>query len=265
MPRAKAAAARALELSPSLAEAHASMAHALQNFDWDWRGAEREYQQAIKLNPNYADAHHWYAFLLMQTGRSQEAIREALQAEQLAPFEPPIVAGVCRQYFLARQFDLAIQECRRAIEIDPNYVPGRIELGMAYEAKGMFREAVAEYMRARESIQTLASLLANPAAGTSPSVEALLGHVYAVSGDAANAQHQLDELQNMARHRYVAPSYMAIICAALGRRDDAFTWLNQSYQMRSEHLLYLKVEPEVDPLRSDPRFPALVRSVGLPN
>jgi serine/threonine-protein kinase len=265
MPRAKAAAARALELSPSLAEAHASMAHALQNFDWDWRGAEREYQQAIKLNPNYADAHHWYAFLLMQTGRSQEAIREALQAEQLAPFEPPIVAGVCRQYFLARQFDLAIQECRRAIEIDPNYVPGRIELGMAYEAKGMFREAVAEYMRARESIQTLASLLANPAAGTSPSVEALLGHVYAVSGDAANAQHQLDELQNMARQRYVAPSYMAIICAALGRRDAAFTWLNQSYQMRSEHLLYLKVEPEVDPLRSDPRFPALVRSVGLPN
>src|SRR5215472_2854429 len=265
MPRAKEAAAKALSLNPSLAEAHASMGHALQNNDWDWRGAEHEYQEAIRLNPNYASAHHWYAFLLMQTGRRDEAIREALQAEQLSPFEPPIVAGVCRQYFLARQFDLAIQECLRTIQIDPNYVPGRIELGMAYEAQGMFKQALAEYMLARQSIQTFANLAGNPAAGKSPSVEALLGHVYAMSGETAKAEQQLRDLETMANHRYVAPSYMAIICAALGKKNEAFTWLNQSYELRSEHLLYLKVEPEVDPLRSDPRFADLVQRVGLPN
>jgi eukaryotic-like serine/threonine-protein kinase len=265
MPQAKAAAARALQLNPSLAEAHTSMGHALQNFDWDWRGAEREFREAIKLNLNYANAHHWYAFLLMQTGRRDEAIKEALQAEQLAPFEPPIIAGVCRQYYLARLFDLAVQECRKTIDIDPSYVPGRIELGMAYEAKGMYREALAEYMHARQSIQILASLLGNPSAGTSPSVEALIGHAYAMSGDTARAQEQLNNLVSMARQRYVAPSYMAIICAALGRKDDAFNWLNQSYAMRSEHLLYLKVEPAVDPLRSDPRFATLVHRVGLPD
>jgi len=265
MPRAKEAAAKALSLNPSLAEAHASMGHALQNYDWDWRGAEHEYQEAIRLNPNYASAHHWYAFLLMQTGRRDEAIREALQAEQLSPFEPPIVAGVCRQYFLAREFDLAIQECLRTIQIDPNYVPGRIELGMAYEAQGMFKQALAEYMLARQSIQTFANLAGNPAAGKSPSVEALLGHVYAMSGETAKAEQQLRDLETMANHRYVAPSYMAIICAALGKKNEAFTWLNQSYELRSEHLLYLKVEPEVDPLRSDPRFADLVQRVGLPN
>jgi hypothetical protein len=136
---------------------------------------------------------------------------------------------------------------------------------MAYEAKRMFREALAEYMHARQSIEILASLLGNPAAGKSPSVEALLGHVYAMMGDTTKAQQQLNDLANMARVRYVAPSYMAIICAALGRKDDAFNWLNQSYQLRSEHLLYLKVEPAVDPLRSDPRFAALVHRVGLPD
>jgi serine/threonine-protein kinase len=265
MPQAKQAAAKALQLNPSLAEAHSSIGLVLQNYDWDWRGAEREFQEAIQLNPNYAYSHHWYAFLLMQTGRRQEAIREALQAEQLSPFEPPIVAGVCRQYYLARQFDLAIQECVRTIEIDPNYVPGRIELGMAYEAKGMYTKALAEYMHARESIKTFASLVGNPAAGESPSVEAFLGHLYAVSGDTAKAQKQLSVLENMARHSYVAPSYMAIICAALGKKKQAFTWLDQSYLLRSEHLLYLKVEPAVDPLRSDPGFATLVHRVGLPD
>lgn len=265
MPKAKDAARRALELNDSLAEAHASMAHALQNYDWDLAGAEHEFLLAIKLNPNYPTAHHWYAFLLLQMGRTQEGLKEALQAYKLAPFEPAISAGVCRQYYLARQFDLAVQQCLKTMEIDPTYVPGRIELGMAYEQKGMFPEALVEYLRARESMQTFANLAGNPSAGKSPSVEALLGHVYAMTGRTAEARQELALLQAMATQRFVAPSYMAIICTALGRNDEAFGWLNQSYQLRSEHLLYLKVEPLVDPLRSDPRFADLMHRVGLPD
>jgi len=236
----------------------------LHNYDWDWVGAEREFQHAIQLNPNYATAHHWYAHLLMQTGRTQESLVEALRAQALDPLEPTINNGLGHQYLLARQFDRAIEVCRKTLEIDPNYVPGRIILGLAYEQKGMFREALAEYQRAGELIQTFANLAGNPSAGESPMVEAMLGHAYAMTGRTTEAKQEVAHLKTLASKRYVPPSYLAVVYIALGDKDRAFTQLEQSYQLRSEHLLYLKVEPLVDPLRSDPRFLSLLQRVGLP-
>ncbi|HKD79999.1 MAG TPA: protein kinase [Candidatus Angelobacter sp.] len=256
---------KALQLNPSLAEAHASLGHALQNYDWDWAGAEREYREAIRLNPSYPLAHHWYAFLLMETGRTQEALNEALEAKKLDPTDMAISAGLCRQYFLARQYDRAVQECLSTRQIESTYFPGQLELGMAYEQQGKFDKALAEYQGAKASIQTLATLAGTPSAGETPSIEALLGHLYAITGQTAKAKQELTVLQQMSQARYVPPSYFAIIYVALGDKNSAFAALNQSYGQRSEHLLYLKVEPLIDPLRADPRFADLVHRVGLPD
>ena len=136
---------------------------------------------------------------------------------------------------------------------------------MAYEQQGKFDKALAEYLGAKASIQALATAAGNPAAGQTPSIESLLGHLYGVTGQTAKAQQQLTQLQKMAQRRYVPHSYLAIIYIALGDKNQAFALLNQGYLSRSEHLLYLKVEPLIDSLRSDPRFATLVHSVGLPD
>ena len=255
---------KALVLDDSLAEAHASLGHALHNYDWDWAGAEREFQRALQLNPNYATAHHWYAHLLMQMGRTQESLNEALRAQELNPLEPTIDNGLARQYYLARHYDKAVEQGQKVLEMAPNYLPGRIQLGLAYEQKGMFKEAVAEYQLTGDLIRTFANLSNNSSAGESPMVEAMLGHAYAMTGKTAEAKQELARLKSLSVKRYVAPSYMAIVYIALGDKDQAFAALEQSYQLRSEHVLYLKVEPLVDPLRSDPRFASLLQRVGLP-
>jgi tetratricopeptide (TPR) repeat protein len=150
MAKAKAAAAKALELDDTLGEAHASMAHVLHNFDWDFPAAEHEFKRAIELNPKYSIVHHWYAHYLMQLGRTSEALDEAKQAKDLDPLYLFINNGLARQYYLARQYDLAIAQCRKGLEIDPAYVPARIQLGLALEQKGMLREAISEFEQAQQ-------------------------------------------------------------------------------------------------------------------
>jgi tetratricopeptide (TPR) repeat protein len=150
MTKAKAAALKALELDDSSAEAHASMGHVLHNYDWDWSGAQREFRRAIELNPNYALAHHWYAHYLMQLGRTDESLAEARRAQELDPYSPFINNGLARQYYLARQYDKAIIQCQVSLGIDPAYLPARLQLGLAYEQKGMLTEAVSEFELARK-------------------------------------------------------------------------------------------------------------------
>jgi tetratricopeptide (TPR) repeat protein len=287
MPKAKAAAVKAMELDDTLAEAHASLAHVLHNFDWDFPAAEGEFKRAIELNPNYSIVHHWYAHYLMQMGRTSEALDEAKGAKELDPLSLFINNGLARQYYLARQYDLAIAQCQKGLEIDPDYVPARIQLGLALEQKGMLKDAISQFEQARDQAASYAltgegnsptqqepvaaATQPNPTSPTAsanpqtdlPAVHALLGHAYAKAGRATDARKELQKLTNSARLRYVAPSWMAIVNIALGDKDQAFAWLEKSYRDRSEHMLYLKVEPLIDPLRDDPRFASLVKRVGL--
>lgn len=284
MAKAKAAAVKALELDDSLGEAHASMAHVLHNFDWDFPAAEREFKRAIELNPKYSIVHHWYAHYLMQLGRTSEALDEAKLAKELDPLYLFINNGLARQYYLARQYDLAIAQCRKGLEIDPAYVPARIQLGLALEQKGMLQEAIFEFEQARKQAENYAmtgegitqddavtdaqhdgnrrSPSANPLTEL-PAVHALLGHAYARAGRTVEARRELQALIKASKVRYVAPSWMAIVSLALEDKNQAFFWLDKSYQDRSEHMLYLKVEPLIDPLRDDRRFASLVKRVGL--
>jgi tetratricopeptide (TPR) repeat protein len=252
MAKAKEAAAKGLQLDDSLAETHASMGHILHNYDWDFEAAEREFRRAIELNPNYAIAHHWYSHYLMQLGRTEESLQEAKLAKELDPLSPFVNNGLARQYYLSRQYDKAIEQCKIGLQIDPTYLPARIQLALAYEQKGMLDESIAGL----ENTRTIAASL--------PVVHALLAHVYATAGRKNDAQRELNVLTAaVAQGHYVSPSYLAIIAIAMGDKDKAFGYLEQSHQDRSEHMLYLGVEPLVDPLRSDPRFDALLKRVGL--
>jgi TolB-like protein/DNA-binding winged helix-turn-helix (wHTH) protein/Tfp pilus assembly protein PilF len=252
MTKAKEAAAKGLQLDDSLAETHGSMGHVLHNYDWDFAGAEREFKRAIELNPNYATVHHWYSHYLMQVGRTEESLREAKLAQELDPLSPFVNNGLARQYYLARRYDESIAQCRVGLQIDPTYLPARIQLALAYEQKGQVGEAITELEKARSMASSLLV------------VHALLAHAYAIAGRKSEAQSELNVLTTAASHnQYVPASYLAIIWLALGDKDKAFTYLDRSYQDRSEQMLYLAVEPLVDPLRGDPRFDSLLKRVGL--
>jgi TolB-like protein/Flp pilus assembly protein TadD len=252
MTQSKAAAIKALQLDDSSAEAHTSMGDVLHNYDWNFSKAEAEFQRAIELNPNYSTAHHLYAHLLVQTGRTEEGLREARRALELDPLSPFINNGLARQYYLSRQYDKTIVQCQRATEIDPTYLPARILLGLTYDQIGKFSEAVSELKQARD----IAPML--------PMAHALLTYAYVLDGKRTEALQELAELTQMSHKRYVPSSYFAIAAIAFGNKNQAFAYLQQSFQDRSEQILYLKVEPLVDPLRGDPRLDALIRSVGLP-
>jgi TolB-like protein/DNA-binding winged helix-turn-helix (wHTH) protein/Flp pilus assembly protein TadD len=254
MIQAKAAAVKAVQLDDSSSEAHASMGHILHNYDWDFESAEREFKRAIELNPNYATAHHWYSHYLMQLGRSEESLAQARLAQELDPLSPFINNGLARQYYLSRQYDKAIAQCQVVLQMDSTYLPARTQLALAYEQKGMLTEAVSAMEQARKLAGEKTDL---------PMVHALLAHAYALAGRRSDAQSELNVLTAIGQKRYVPPSYVAIVYLALGDKNKAFEYLNKSYQDRSEQLLYLGVEPVVDPLRSDPRFDALLKQVGL--
>ena len=253
MPRAKAAALKALEIAPSLAEAHVSLAHILGNYDWDWTAAEREWRQAILLDPEYATAHQWYAVhYLTPAGRLEEALAEARRAQQLDPLSPVFNAFVGATLLFARRDDEAIDECRKTIDLYPEFGVGHWYLGRAYLQKGRFPEALAEL---RDAVRL---------SGESPLMQGSLAFAYAASGDQAKARGMLAELVWLRAQHYGSAVDLAMIHAALGERDEAFRWLDEAAAERAFHLVYLKVWPELDVLRPDPRFARMVDRVGLP-
>ena len=259
MKQAKAAAARALQLDDSLAEAHASMGDILHNYDWDWAGAEREFKRAIELNPNYAMAHHWYAHLLIETGRTQQSLAEAGRALELDPYSPFVNNGVARQYYLSRQYDKSIAQCKVGLQINPTYLPARIQLALNYEQTGKLTEAVTELEQAAELLSGSGAAHPKPEL---PVLDALLGHAYAIAGRKSDAMNELSKLQAAVKRRYIPSAYFAVVWVGLGDKDQALTWLNRAYDERSEHVLYLGIEPIVDPLRSDPGFALLLKKIG---
>lgn len=265
MAQARAAATKALKLDDSLAEAHASMGNILHNYDWNWAAAEREYKKAIELNPNYAMAHHLYAHLLIETGRKEESLAEAHRALELDPYSPFVNNGLARQYYLSRDYEKAAAQCLLGLQLNPEYFPARIQLALAYEQTGKLPQAISELEHAAGLIT------ANGAPATStqppldiPVVHALLGHAYAVSGRTKDARRELSKLEAAAAERYVPPSYFAILWMGLGDNKQALMWLDRGYKDRSEHMLYIGLEPLVDPLRRDPRFISLMKKVALP-
>jgi TolB-like protein/Tfp pilus assembly protein PilF len=250
MPKAKSAAMRALEIDDSLAEAHASLAFVRLYYDWDWAGAEKAFQRAIELNPNYAPAPQWYSHLLMSRGRTDEALSEAKRAAEIDPLSLPAAMNLGWQYHWARQYDLAVKCLRKALEIDPNFEQGRWGLGLAYEGKGLIEEAATEFQKAVNL------------SGGNPVYAAALGHAYAIGGKKAEAMRTRAELEEQSTRRYVSPYWMATLHAGLGDKDQAFQWLEKAYEERSGGLIWLGVDPRMDGLRSDPRFAVLMRRIG---
>jgi TolB-like protein/DNA-binding winged helix-turn-helix (wHTH) protein/Flp pilus assembly protein TadD len=251
-PRGKAAAMRALELDDSLAEAHTSLAFASMNYDWDWPAAEREFRKAIELNPNYANAHHWYGDYLSAVGQHEQAIAESRRALELDPLSPIINAWLGWRYYFARQFDKAIDQYRETLEIDSNFVPVHLVLGQAYEQKGMLKEAIAELEKA-SSLSKGAPLYASS-----------LAHAYAVAGRRNEAETMLHQADEHAQHAYVPSFHVAIMYAGLGRKDETIAWLERGYQERSAWMVWLKVDPRFDFVRSDARFQNLLLRLGFP-
>jgi TolB-like protein/Tfp pilus assembly protein PilF len=250
-PKAKAAARKALALDETLAEAHTSLAQALFAYDWNFAESNREFQRAIELNANYATAHHWYAnSSLLAMGRFAEAIAEGKRAQELDPLSLIINADLGADYFYARQYDQAIEQLQKTLEMDQGFYTAHYFLGMAYAMKGAFAEAIAEYRRAQQL-------------SDDPFVLAYLGHVFAASGKRSEGLKTLAHMQAIARQRYVPAYGFAIIYAAIGEKDQAFQWLERLYQDRAFDVAFLKVDPFFDTLRADPRFADLARRVGL--
>jgi TolB-like protein/Flp pilus assembly protein TadD len=252
-PKAEAAARRALELDSTLAEPHATLAYAKDVFHWDGQGAEREYKQAIELNPSYAEGHHWYCSYLAATGRYTEAIAEARKAESLDPLSLVISADVGMEALApAGRYDEAMQQCRKTLELDPRFAIAHACLARAYEYKTMYKEAIAE-------IQEAINL-----SGGSVIWEATLGHLYARAGRRDDAIKILNELKSRSKREFVPSQAFIWIYAALGDKDQAFAWLEKAYEERSDVMTVLEEERAFDPLRSDPRFQDLLRRIGLP-
>ncbi|HKV33459.1 MAG TPA: winged helix-turn-helix domain-containing protein [Pyrinomonadaceae bacterium] len=249
-PKAKEAAAKAMEIDPSSAEAHSSMAFI--KFRWDWNRAEteREFQAAIKLKPAYAPAHQWYSSYLVAVERFDEAIAEAKRTEELEPLSFVASSHLGWIYYLSGKNDQAIEQCRKILELDPSSFPARRYLGLAYEAKGMHAEAIAEF-------QTGVKL------SGSPLMLALLGHAYAIAGKKAEAQQVLKDLEQLQEQRYVSPYTVAAIHAGLGDQEQAFKWLDTAVETRDIWLMNLKVDPVFAKLRNERKFTDILARIRL--
>jgi len=251
-PKAKEAALKALEIDNSLPQAHASMAYAMLLYDWDYLAAEGEFKRAIQLSPGYGTARHWYAELLIATGRTEEAIAEATRALETDLLSLIINALVGWVFYHARQYDQAIEHHRETLEMDADFVPSHLFLGQAFEQMGRFGEAIAEFQKAIHL------------SGGSTQTVAALGHAYAVSGNRDGAIRILEELEQLSKQRYVTPLDIAFVYAGLNQKDQAIEWLEKAYEERSCNLVYIKIDPRLDPLHSDPRFQDLLRRMNFP-
>jgi len=249
LPKAKAAAIKALELDNNLGEAHNSLAFCLDGFDWNFSAAEKEFQRAIELNPSYATAHHWYAWHLSLLGRNGEAISEMKKAKDLDPLSLIINADLAELYLIAHDYDESIQQSRRTIEMDGNFALAHNQLAQAYLQKQMFGEAVGELQKAIKI------------SGDSPTFTANLARTYAAMGRRNEAIELLDDLKKHSSPGYSRASEIAAVYVALGDSDRAMTWLEKGFEERFNPGVLLR--PGFDPIRADLRFQNLLRRIGL--
>ena len=250
LPKAKAAAMKALELDSEQGEAHNSLAFVLDGFDWDLDSGGKEFRRAIELNPGYATAHHWNAWHLMLLGRNSEAVSEMRKAESLDPLSLIINSDLAELLLIAHFPDESVQQSRKTMEMDHGFALAHNQLGQAYLEKRMFGDAIAELEKATEL------------SGGSPTCIANLARAYAASNRRAEATKLLNDLKRGSTPGFSHASEVAMIYAALGEEDQAMTWLERGYEERFNPGVLLR--PGFDPLRSNSRFQKLVRRIGLP-
>ena len=235
-----------------MAEAHAALAAIKLHYDWDWPGAEREFKRAIRLNPSYASAYQWYGTYLATMGRSEEAAKQDARALELDPLSPLISTAVGLHLYYARQYRQAIDQHRKALELEPEFALAKLNLGRAYLGAGMFPQAVVEFEKAVQF------------SDRSPAMLAALAQAYGFTGQADKAQGLLKELIERSKTSYVSPFDIALVYIGLRDKDQAFAWLQRAYEEHCPALVYLRLHPWADGLRSDPRFQDLLGRLCLP-
>jgi eukaryotic-like serine/threonine-protein kinase len=250
-PKARAAALRALELDPNLAEGHAVLGLILHIADWNWTAAEKEYQRAIELNPNYAISHYHYSYFLVESGRFAEAIHEATEALSRDPVSAVLNAALAFVLLLARRYDHCIAQAQTAIEVDPTMTLSYVFLGMAYAQKGRHAEAIEMY----EKGIALGGMWAYQ--------KAFIGCAHVGTGERTKAWEVLRELEETRRSVYIPLMASVFVYAALGEHQKAIEMLETAYENRETNLAFLKTWPYLDGLRDDPRFQKVERQVGL--
>ena len=251
-PKAREFANKALQIDSSLAEARASLAYVKLYYDWDWKGAEEEFQRAITVNPNYATARHWYSVLLTARGRHEEALSEIGRAQELDPLSVPINTDIGFELYYARRYDEAISQLRSVLQTSPNFPLAHLWLGRAYEQKGMYPEAIAEFEQAGTALKDW------------PVIIAAAGHTYGQWGHRADATAALHRMNELTKEEYVTPYGMALIFTGLNDKELAIHWLQKAYEDRSHWLVWLNLDPRFDNVRSDPRFADLLRRMHFP-
>src|SRR5215469_2408489 len=249
--RAKVAALKALEIEET-AEAHASLGWAILHYDFDYLSAEKEFQRAIALNPRYATAHQWYGHCLMYVGRFDEALVETTKALKHDPLSLIIHASRAATFWVSRQWDRAIELCHAASELDPDSVPVSCLLAHVYQGKGAYDDAICERKRTVELSESAPFFIAE------------LGGTYAAAGERAEAIRILERLNDLSERHYVSAHSLSLIHAGLRQMDEAFHCLENAYQERSAVLAWVKTDPRLDNLRSDPRFQDLLRRMNFP-
>ncbi len=250
-PKAKEAARKALEIDPTLGEAHASLGFANTFFDWDWPAAEEEFKRAIELNPSYATAHEWYALYLMAIGRFDESIVEAERALELDPLSLIIRSIVGITYHFARRYDEAIAHHRKTLEMDPYFLPASAYISVSLAECGMYDDAI-EVMNRVESL----------AAGSTYTL-GFFGMAYGMAGRKEKALEILDRFDELAQERYVSSSHYANVFFGIGEMDKWFEYFEKAYVERSPLLAFIKATPWIGPLSSNPRFKSLLKKIGL--
>jgi len=250
-PKARAAALKALELDNSLAEAQTSLATVRFNYDWNWASAASGFQRSIELNPSYATAYQRYSLYLMAMGRTQESLTQMNRARDLDPLSISMNFSLGWRLYMARQYDPAINQLRNTLEMDPNFALPRMVLGQAYEQKGLYPQAIVE-------LQKAASI-----SHDSPPMLGSLGHALGVAGNKAGAGKILDQMLGQSKKQYVSPFYISLVYAGLHENEKAMDWLEKAFEDRSNAIVFLKVDPNFDGLRSHPRFQALLRRLAL--
>jgi DNA-binding winged helix-turn-helix (wHTH) protein/Flp pilus assembly protein TadD len=250
-PNAKAAGRTALQLDPSLAEAHTSLGMISFFYEWNWQNAEKQFRRAIELDPEYPFAHTWYAVSLAASDRCDEAIAQVQCARKLDPLSLITNTEVGRVYYLCQKYEEAMKAFSRAIDLDPHFARAHSRLGMTYAAQRDYRAAIREFRKAEEL------------GGNDPYLQGLLGYCNAFAGQRDAARATLEILTRGEQDRFI-PSYsVALICIGLNDQEGAIEWLGKSYEDRSTYLVFAKKDPLLDPIRLDVRFRGLLDHMGL--
>lgn len=251
MPKADQAARKALEIDETIPESHVQLGGDLTMYDFDWAGAEREFKRAIELNPDYAPAHEYYSWLLMSVGRKDEAMAEIRRAEALDPTSVEIASFPAWWLYFAHRYDEAASEYGKCLDLDPAYMPCITVLGQTREQQRRFDEAIAAETKAMQ-------------AGVTPWPLGARARSYALSGHRAEAQRDLDQLLAIQKEKHLGTFPIGTVYAALGDKNRALDYLEKAFAEHAFYLDYIKSDPQLDSLRSEPRFQAIVKRMNFP-